>query len=158
MTDKNNIRFLLTKKTSWLILFTFFVFDNIVSYFAVKYLDAKEGNYLLAPVVEAYPLLYFLCIPLSVIIMYLLFKVIVKITVPLIKKLKLKNREILERIVLNAMVVYWAVGNSSGNVVFLLGYRIDSIMLITTLTAIPVTVIYVLTVLLKVRKQFTLIE
>lgn len=99
----------LPKKVSWLLLTLFFIFDNVVSYLAVTRMGGRELNTIIAPLVETYPFLYFLCIPAELIGAYLL--------------VLLLRKWIDEKIVLTAAVIYWPIANSSLNLLFLLGFR-----------------------------------
>ena len=58
----------LPKKLSWILLTSFFVFDNFVSYWAVVYRGGREANLVIAWLVEKYPVLYFVCIPAQIVI------------------------------------------------------------------------------------------
>jgi len=147
---KQNISLLPTKKLAWVFLIFLLIFDAVVSYYGIKYFHAREVDLLIAPLVEKYPILYFPIIPLEFIIMFLIVRTIKKVAA---KSLKTASEDLIERIVLGATVIYWAVGNSSANLVFLLGFRISNIWLYTTSTAIPVTLFYLLYMLLQVRKM-----
>lgn len=114
---------LLRKKVSWILLTLLFIFDNVVSYYGVKYLNGREGNLLIAPLVEKYPELYFLCIPLTIVIMIIIAKVLKIVAIKILKKWKF-NEKLIEQIILSAMVIYWAIANSSWNFIFLLGVRV----------------------------------
>lgn len=116
---------MLKEKTSWLLLAILFTFDNIISYWAIAYKGGHEGNLLIAGVVEKYPLLYFLCIPLTLVIMLGIAWLIEKTATFILKKLNIKNLSDLRKIIVGAMVVYWVIANSSINAVFLTGYRIE---------------------------------
>lgn len=113
---------LLQKRIAWILLTLLFIFDNVVSYYGVKYLNGREGNLLIAPIVEKYPELYFLCIPLTVVIMIIIAKVLKMVTMKILKKWKF-NEKLVEQIILSALVFYWVIANSSWNFIFLLGVR-----------------------------------
>ena len=49
------IPFLPTQKISWIILFLFFAFDDVFSYYAVTRMGGHEANKLIAFAVEKYP-------------------------------------------------------------------------------------------------------
>ncbi len=139
------------KKLSWIILTSFFVFDDIVSYWAIAYRHAHEANPIIASTVEKYPLLYFLCIPGIIIIMYLLSKIIINFTQRIFKSI---NNNTIEKVVLTTLVFYWAIANSSINFLFLIGHKQSSqtwyfLAIVTILPAI----IYTLFVLIKQSKQ-----
>lgn len=114
---------LLRKKTAWVLLIILFIFDNVVSYFAIKYWGGHEGNFLIAFIVEKYPLLYFLCIPLEIVIVFLIIWTIEQVLLKIFKKWQNRD-EVLERIILWITVIYWAVANSSMNLFFLIGLRL----------------------------------
>ncbi len=99
----------LPKKVSWILLTLYFIFDSVVSYIAVTRMGGRELNSVIAPLVEKYPLLYFLCVPAELVGAYLI--------VLLLRKL------IDEKIILTAAAIYWPIANSSMNVLFLLGFR-----------------------------------
>lgn len=99
----------LPKKISWILLNLYFIFDNVVSYVAVTRMGGREANLVIAPLMETYPFLYFLCIPAELIGAYLI--------------VSLLRRWINEKIVLTAAVIYWLIANSSLNLLFLLGFR-----------------------------------
>lgn len=113
---------LFRRRTSWLLLTSLFVFDNIVSYFAIARWGGHEGNLIIAPLVEKYPLLYFLAIPVTLAIMLAIVRVILVVSMYILRTWKV-NRGVIERIVLTSVVIYWAVGNSSMNLFFLIGHR-----------------------------------
>ncbi len=100
---------MLPKKVSWTLLTLYFVFDNVVSYIAITRMGGREANLVIAPLVEIYPLLYFLCIPAELIGAYVI--------------VSLLRKWIDEKIVLTAAVIYWPIANSSLNLAFILGYR-----------------------------------
>lgn len=99
----------LPKKVSWILLTVYFIFDNVVSYWAVTRMGGRELNWIIAPFVEKYPLLYFLCTPAELIGAYII--------------VSLLRKWIDEKIILTAAVIYWPIANSSLNLLFLLGFR-----------------------------------
>jgi len=115
--------YLLSKKVAWGFLTGFFVFDSVVSYWAVVYKGGHEANLIIAPLVEKFPLLYFLCIPAEIIICFGIVWVLAKAASVLLKSRELK-KDIIKRITLTSLVIYWAVANSSMNLAFLLGFRL----------------------------------
>ncbi len=136
---------ILQKKTSWILLSLLFLFDAIVSYWGVVYMHGREADLLIASVVEKYPILYFPLAPVLVGIIYVLEKSITKgAAIFILKRWRFTDENILERILLSAIVLYWAVGNSSDNMIFILGYRISDIWVRTALVAIPITLLYIL--------------
>lgn len=110
-----------SKKTSWTLLILLFIFDNFFSYHAITNLNGREANLAIAALVETYPWLYFLCIPATILIMAVIVLVIKKICMVILKERVAED--ILERIILGSLVIYWAIGNSSLNLAFLLGHR-----------------------------------
>ncbi len=110
----------LQKKISWLILTIFFVFDNVFSYYAVTKLHGREANLLIAPYVEKWPILYFFCIPAQILIIWIIVRGIRNVAM---KLFYFKNKLLLETIILQSLVIYWAVANSSMNFAFMIGYR-----------------------------------
>lgn len=118
------MKFILSKKASWFLLICFFIFDNIVSYFAVTRMHGREANLAIAFIVEKYPLLYFLCIPGEIIIMYFIILGLNKLANKLFKKSNI-NQKIMEKIILGSIVIYWIIGNSFMNLMFILGHRLS---------------------------------
>ncbi|OGG35220.1 hypothetical protein A2363_02195 [Candidatus Gottesmanbacteria bacterium RIFOXYB1_FULL_47_11] len=100
---------MLPKKVSWILLTLYFIFDSVVSYVAVTRMGGRELNSVIAPFVENYPLLYFLCIPLELIGAYFI--------------VLLLRRWFDEKIILTSAAIYWPIANSSMNLLFLLGFR-----------------------------------
>jgi hypothetical protein len=130
--------FLPSKKISWLILISFFTFDNFVSYWAITQKGGKEANLFIAPIVEKYPLLYFLCIPGTILAVFIIVLLIKKIAVKILKKRKIEET-ILEKITLTSTVIFWAFGNSLPNLIFILGFRISyqSVWILNNLALLP---------------------
>lgn len=135
------------KKTSWVLLTSLFVFDNVVSYFAITKWGGREGNMAIAYWVENYPWLYFLCIPATVIIMVVIVQMI-KAAARIALRDKFGNDKLLERVILAALVVYWSIANSFMNLSFLLGRRLPGtvwpVMQLAGLIASSVYVVMVL--------------
>jgi len=130
----------LPKKVSWILLTLYFVFDNVVSYVAVTRMGGREANLVIAPLVETYPLLYFLCIPAELIGAYLI--------------VALLRKWIDEKIILTAAVIYWPIANSSLNLLFLLGFRGQGYLWgASTTIGIAVALLYVLLSLYLVRRK-----
>lgn len=121
----------LPKKLSWFLLTSFFVFDNVVSYLAVTRWGGREANLAIAWLVEKYPLLYFVCIPAQVVIIYYIVKFL--------------TRFFAEKIILTALVIYWPIANSFMNLAFILGHRQpQKVWLILSAVGILLAVIYAL--------------
>ena len=143
----------MSKKFSSVFLITLFTYDAAYSYYAVTRLGAKEANWTIAPLVEKYPLLYFLCIPALILIMF----VVVKLLVLVLKKLSLfknKNKESIEKVILSSMVIYWLIANSSLNIAFMFGVRgLGKIWYLTTLLGIFLGFIYFVVMLKKSKKK-----
>lgn len=117
-------KLLLQKKASWTILILFFIYDNLFSYYAITRLGGHEVNHLISRFVEKYPLLYFLCIPGTILIAVPIVWALKQIAVKILKRFEFTDTKIIERIVLNSLVIYWAIANSFVNVTFMLGYRL----------------------------------
>lgn len=109
------------KMFSWTLLIIFFIFDNVLSYYAVTRFGGREANLAIAWLVEKYPLLYFLCIPAQIIIINFIVKGLKKLALRLFKNKV--NGDIAERIILSGLAIYWLIGNSSMNLAFLIGHR-----------------------------------
>lgn len=146
--------FLPEKNVSWGLLTLFFIFDNIFSYYAITRLQGQEGNPLIAPFVEKYPLLYFFCIPTTLLIVYVIYRLLRASAIRFSKLVELKNKNLLERIILGALMIYWAVGNSSMNLAFLMGHRQPARMwALTSLTGIFLASSYSFFMIRKLRGQ-----
>jgi hypothetical protein len=128
-----------SKKISWFFLTSLFTFDAVVSYWAVVYRSAHEANPAIKVIVETYPLLYFLTIPALVLIMYLVYKGLCRLANKIYSG---AGKEKIEKVILNALVMYWILGNSSINFLFLIGFRQPAPVwyLTTTLALIPASV------------------
>ncbi|HUD20430.1 MAG TPA: hypothetical protein VMR81_08370 [Patescibacteria group bacterium] len=114
----------LPKKVSWMLLTGFVTFDSVVSYIAISRMGAKEADLLIAPFVEKYPLLYFPCIPLELIIIYLIVLTLRTITLAVTRHWKHFDKDVIEHIILTATVIFWSIANSLLNLLFILGYRL----------------------------------
>jgi len=148
-------KYTFSKKTSWLLLVAMYIFDDVFSYYAVTHLGGREANLAIAFMVEKYPLLYFLCIPVQTVIVYFIVLGIKKMAVKVLKKWELKGEETIERIILTATVFYWAIGNSFMNLSFLLGHRLSgrSAWKTTSLVGIVTAFLYSFIVLYWVKKS-----
>ena len=98
-----------SKKVSWILLTLYFIFDNVVSYWAITWMGGREANLVISHWVEIYPLLYFLCIPAELLGAYGTVWVL--------------RRWIKEEIILTAAAIYWPIANSSINFIFVLGFH-----------------------------------
>ena len=113
----------LPKKVSWILLTLYFVFDNVVSYIAVMRMGGREVNLVIAPLVETYPFLYFLCIPAEIIVIYLIVLLLREATAFVMRHWKFYDKAVTERIILTSIVIFWPIANSSLNLMFLFGFR-----------------------------------
>ena len=144
-------RMTFSKKLSWFFLISLFSFDAVFSYWAVVFRNAHEANPAIKTIVETYPLLYFLTVPALIPIMYLIYKGLFLLANKLFKKV---NKEITEKVVLTALVIYWILGNSSVNFLFLAGYRQPAyVWYSTAVLAIIPTLVYSLIVLNKHHEE-----
>lgn len=131
----------LANRTSWFLLILFFTFDNFFSYYAVTRLGGHEANLVIAPIVEKYPLLYFLCIPLQTIVIYWIIKFLVWLS----SKIFHQSKKFFEPIIPAALTIYWLVGNTSMNLAFFLGHRQPAInWLYTTIIGVLLSLVYFL--------------
>jgi len=145
---------ILSKKTAWIILISLFVFDNFFSYYAITRLDGREANLAIAQIVETYPVLYFVCIPLTILIMYGLMLFFRKLFLGVFTKYQIKDISVQSRIILTAFVIYWAIGNSLMNFIFLLGRRLSiPFWGLFSLVAIILASAYSLTTLRNYQKK-----
>lgn len=140
-----------SKKISWILLTLLFTFDAVLSYWAVVYRGAHEADPVIKAVVERYPLLYFLTIPALVPIMYLGYKGLALLAKKIFPK---ASKGKIEKTILTALVLYWVLGNSSINLLFLIGLRQPAEVwyLTTTLALIPAS-IYTYIALQKQRRS-----
>lgn len=148
---KKKFLFYPSVRTSWLLLTSFFVFDNFVSYWAVVYKNGKEANFLIASLVEKYPLLYFLCIPAEVIMIYIILVIVRSVFLRFFSRFGFRSNDV-TRVVLASVVVYWPLGVSPPNLFFLLGHRM-SLHTIGTLLVLGFVVglVYGVIMLCKIR-------
>ncbi|MBI2464654.1 hypothetical protein HYV64_00795 [Candidatus Shapirobacteria bacterium] len=143
----------LSKKLSWLLLISLFTFDAGISYWAVVFRNAHEANPAIKSIVETYPLLYFLTVPALIPIMYLVYKALYLLVHKLFNNV---SQEITEIVILTALVIYWILGNSSINLLFLFGYKQESYIWYQTaiLAIIPATIYSVLILKRQSGKTF----
>lgn len=113
---------ILQKKVSWILLTIYFIFDNVVSYVGITRMSGRELNAWLAPFVEPHLLLYFLCIPAQILMIYITMLVLREVTAKVLRRKKI-DKNILEKIILTSIVIFWPIANSSLNFAFILGYR-----------------------------------
>ncbi len=141
----------MSKKLSWAFLVSFFTYDAVYSYYAITRLGAKEANWTIAPLVEKYPLLYFLCIPALILIMFIVVKLLV-LGLTKISIFKNINKERMEKAILGSMVIYWIIANSSLNIAFMFGIRgLGRVWYLTTLLGIFLGLIYFAMMLKKIE-------
>lgn len=110
---------IIPSKVAWLILIAFFIFDNIWSYLGVSYYGLREANKSIAWLVEAYPILYFFCIPLQIILIVWIKRGLVFLEQKYLGE-KRFSVTFLSRATLTTLVIYWALANSSINLLSLL--------------------------------------
>lgn len=141
-------------KLAWILLITFFIFDNIFSYYAVTSLGGTEANHLISYWVETYPPLYFFCIPGQIIIIYFIVEGLTKLSEIIFKKLKITNEYIYEKIILFALVIYWAIANSSMNFAFLVGHRLSvNTWYVLTAIGVVLAIVYYAYSLDRIHKE-----
>lgn len=142
---------MLSKKLSWFFLTSLFTFDAVFSYWAVVYRSAHEANPAIKTIVETYPLLYFVTIPALVPIMYLIYKGLALLAS---KFFKSASKEITEKVVLTALVIYWILGNSSVNFLFLAGHRQPAyVWYLTAILAVIPALIYSVIVIRNFKQK-----
>jgi hypothetical protein len=117
------MKYILPKKTSWLLLLSFFTFDAVVSYWAITLMSGREANLLIASYVETYPLLYFLCVPALFAIMWGFVFLLREALVQALGERRPEKKAVIEKIILTSIVIFWPVANSWMNMAFLLGFR-----------------------------------
>jgi hypothetical protein len=143
---------LLPKKSiSWFFLISFFIFDNFFSYYAILFLGGREANLLIAKYVEKYPLLYFVAIPVTILIVYFIYYVM-----QFIARFFLNNKldkVTIQKIVMATISLYWLTANSSVNIVYLLGFRIKGLWNKTMIAGLLISIIYAA---LMTRKEIKL--
>lgn len=88
-------------------------------------MNGREADLLIAYYVERYPPLYFVTIPGLIIIIYLIVLGLTKLVMRILNKNNLK-KEIVEQIILTAIVIHWPVANSYMNLSFMLGHRLST--------------------------------
>ena len=107
---------MLNKKILWTILLVFLCFDSIFSYIAITKFNLKEAYPLAAYFVHGIsPLFYFVFIPVSIVVMYLLIKLAGWLAIKTEKNPKPDTREVSERITLTSIVIAWGIGITSVN-------------------------------------------
>jgi len=142
---------MLTKKLAWFVLISLFTFDAVLSYWAVVYRGAHEANPAIKTIVETYPWLYFVTIPGLVLIMFPIYKGLTLFVNKFFRNIK---KEIIEKVVSTSLALYWILGNSSINILFLVGYRQPAhVWFLTTTLAIIPSIFYALFLLNKLNSN-----
>lgn len=142
------------RKTSLFILFLLFTFDNIWSYIAVSKFGLKELNLVIAPLVERYPWLYFLCIPLQIIMIFAIGKAISFLAFHVLKKRF--TRKVLEEITFFSLCIYWAIANSLVNFLAIFFHHLPAITWgICTVIGVALAVGYAIFCLKQKAKRFS---
>ncbi len=143
-----------TKRVSWVLLTSLFIFGNIVSYWAITRWGGREGNVAIAYWVETYPWLYALAIPVTVIIMMVIVRMI-RVAAVIVLRDKFGDKQFLERVILASLVTYWAIANSFMNLSFLLGHRLPGTLWpLMQLAGMLVSLAYAFVILKKSKKIY----
>lgn len=117
----------------WIVLAIFYTFDAFSSYWAIRYMGAKEGNPVIAPYVQKSPLLFFPIMVLGFVLSYFICFILKSILWSILKRLKSITEEYIERIVLTVIIIFYFFTVILNNSLYLLGFK-AAWMLMTFLT------------------------
>lgn len=112
-----------SKKTSWILLAFFYTFDAFSSYWAIRYMGAKEGNPIIAPYVEANPLLFFPIMVFGFILTYFIYLILKAILWTIMKRLKSISEERIGRTVLAMIIIFYFFTVILNNSLYLSGFK-----------------------------------
>ncbi|MFZ2206001.1 MAG: DUF5658 family protein [Microgenomates group bacterium] len=111
------------KKISWIVLAIFYTFDAFSSYWAIRYMGAKEGNPVIAPYVQKNPLLFFPIMVLGFVLSYFIYLILKTILWTILKRLKSISEEYIERTVLTVIITFYFFTVILNNSLYLLGFK-----------------------------------
>ncbi|MFZ2025696.1 MAG: DUF5658 family protein [Microgenomates group bacterium] len=144
------------KKTSWIVLALFYTFDAFSSYWAIRYMGANEGNPVIAPYVEANPLLFFPIMVFGFILSYFIYLILKTVIWSMMKRLKSIKEEQIERIVLGVIIIFYFFTVIMNNSLYLLGVKAGWMLTAFLTTGIVTSLAYGISALyLASRKKST---
>lgn len=120
----------------------FYTFDAFSSYWAIRYMGANEGNPVIAPYVEANPLLFFPIMMFGFILSYFIYLIIKSILWSLMKKMKSIKEEQIERIVLMIIIIFYFFTVIANNSLYLLGFKSSWMLKAFLTTGIVASITY----------------
>lgn len=126
----------------WVVLALFYTFDAFSSYWAIRYMGANEGNPVIAPYVEANPLLFFPIMVFGFILSYFIYLIIKSILWTLMKKMKSIKEEQIERIVLMMIIIFYFFTVIANNSLYLLGLKAPWMLTALFTTGIVASITY----------------
>jgi len=139
--------FLPSKQFSWILLAVFFTFDAFSSYYAIRYMGAKEGNPLIAPYVQNNPMLFFPIMVFGYILTYIIYFILKTIFWNLLKHLKFVTKILIEKIVLGAIIIFYFFTVVLNNSLYILGFWIPATLTVNLTIGLIMAPIYGLIIL-----------
>ncbi len=143
-----------SKKFSWTLLAFFFIFDAFSSYYAIKYMGAKEGNPVIAQYVQNNPTLFFPIMVFGYILVYFIYYILKTMFWNFLKRFKFITKLLIEKIVLVAIAIFYFFAVVLNNSLFLIGFRIPGTLrvnLIIGLVAAPIYGLFALYMSSKIK-------
>lgn len=148
MISYNFPRFLLpSKRFSWIVLALFFIFDAFSSYYAVRYMGAKEGNPVIAQYVQNNPMLFFPIMIFGYFLAYCIYLFLTAIIWNFLKGFKFITKLLIQKIVLAAIIIFYFFIVIINNSLYLIGFWVPDTLrvnLIIGLVAAPIYGLFVL--------------
>lgn len=146
--------FLPSKKNSWLTLITFLIFDAVSSYYAVKYMGGREANPIITRYVQNSPILFFpIILVLGGGIIYFICFILKNLTCFILSKFGYKNKEVIDRIIVTSIAIFYFLGIVVNNGLFLLGIRFPSMIKFNFTIGVIVSFIYAAVILYKESRK-----
>jgi hypothetical protein len=147
--------FLPSKKFSWIVLALFFAFDAFSSYYAVRYMGAKEGNPIIAPYVQQSPILFFPIMMFGYVLVYFIYFILKTVFFTFLKKFKYITKILIEKIILASIAIFYFFTVILNNSLFIFGLKIPGMLTINLIIGLVTATFYgVLTLFIfsKTRK------
>lgn len=141
------------KKTSWIVLALFYTFDAFSSYWAIRYMGANEGNPVIAPYVEANPLLFFPIMLFGFILSYFIYLILKNIIWLFMKRMKSIKEEQIERVVLMMIIIFYFFTVILNNSLYLLGFKASWMLMAFLTTGIVLSILYGVSILYMASRK-----
>lgn len=120
----------------------FFIFDAISSYYAIGYLGAKEGNPIIAPLVQKNPILFFPIMVFGYILVYVIYFILKTIFLIILKKFRYITKILIEKIVLVSISIFYFFTVILNNSLYILGFKAPGMLRICLSIGLSAAIIY----------------